>query len=115
MATFRQVDVVARVGGEEFAVLLPSCDLDGALAVAERLRALVARQAVAFEDARIEYTISAGVAACDGEALNLETLMKRADRALYVAKAGGRNRVEHWSPSVDAELGQPEGLQHANR
>src|SRR5206468_8799218 len=64
-ATFRLVDVVARVGGEEFAVLLPSCGLDGALAVAERLRALVMRQSVAFDDARVEYTISAGVAACE--------------------------------------------------
>jgi len=114
-ATFRLVDVVARVGGEEFAVLLPSCSLDGALAVAERLRTLVMRQSVAFDDARIEYTISAGVAACDGESLSLETLMKRADQALYAAKAGGRNRVEHWSPLAAAALDQPEGLLHAVR
>jgi diguanylate cyclase (GGDEF)-like protein/PAS domain S-box-containing protein len=114
-ATFRQVDVVARVGGEEFAVLLPSCALDGALAVAERLRTLVMRQAVAFDGAAIDYTISAGVAACDGEALNLETLMKRADQALYAAKAGGRNRVEHWSPGLADAVGQPEGRVHADR
>jgi diguanylate cyclase (GGDEF)-like protein/PAS domain S-box-containing protein len=114
-ATFRQVDVVARVGGEEFAVLLPSCDMDGALAVAERMRTLVARQAVAFEDAHIEYTVSAGVAACDGDALNLETLMKRADQALYAAKAGGRNRVERWTPTLAAALDQPQEVRHASR
>lgn len=100
-ATFRQVDVVARVGGEEFAVLLPSSDLEGALAVAERLRALVAAGPVPFEGVRIPCTISAGVAVCDGEKLGLEALMKRADEALYAAKAGGRNRVECWRPATD--------------
>ena len=104
-ATFRQVDVVARVGGEEFAVLLPSSDLEGALAVAERLRALVAGSLVPFDGAHIPYTISAGVAVCDGEKLGLEALMKRADGALYAAKAGGRNRVERWRPAFDETAG----------
>lgn len=101
-STFRQVDVVARVGGEEFAVLLPSCGLEDALSVAERLRAQVARQSLGFDGAHIEYTISAGVAACEGESLDLETLMKRADQALYAAKAGGRNRVQRWAPGLGA-------------
>ena len=87
----------------------------GALAVAERLRALVKRQAVAFEGAQIEYTVSAGVAACDGEALNLEQLMKRADQALYAAKAGGRNRVERWSPRLDAKADPAQRPCHADR
>jgi diguanylate cyclase (GGDEF)-like protein/PAS domain S-box-containing protein len=95
--TFRQVDVVARIGGEEFAVLLPSSTMDGALAVAERLRQLVASQAVPFEGKQIEYTISAGIAASTGEPVTLETLMKQADQALYAAKGNGRNRVETWS------------------
>jgi diguanylate cyclase (GGDEF)-like protein/PAS domain S-box-containing protein len=93
-ATFRQVDVVARVGGEEFAVLLPSTGLDAAVAVAERLRGLVAGRPVAYDGALIGLTISAGVAVCDGEALGLDGLMKRADQALYAAKAAGRDRVE---------------------
>jgi diguanylate cyclase (GGDEF)-like protein/PAS domain S-box-containing protein len=94
--TFRQVDVVARIGGEEFAVLLPSSTLAGAAAVAERLRQLVAAQAVPFEGKQIGYTVSAGVAASAGEAVTLEILMKQADQALYAAKANGRNRVETW-------------------
>jgi diguanylate cyclase (GGDEF)-like protein/PAS domain S-box-containing protein len=102
-ATFRQVDVVARVGGEEFAVLLPSSSLDGAAAVAERLRQLVASSPVAFDGTDIACTISAGVAACDGEALGLDVLMRRADQALYAAKAGGRNRVERWTPALDGD------------
>jgi diguanylate cyclase (GGDEF)-like protein/PAS domain S-box-containing protein len=101
--TFRQVDVVARVGGEEFAVLLPSSTLEGAAAVAERLRQLVAEQPATFEGERIAFTISAGVvAAVEGEPLDLDTLMKRADQALYAAKAGGRNRVECWNGATDA-------------
>ncbi len=103
-ATFRQVDVVARVGGEEFAVLLPSSGLDAAVAVAERLRGLVAGRPVAYDGALIACTISAGVAVCDGEALGLDGLMKRADRALYAAKAAGRDRVERWRPALDDEV-----------
>jgi diguanylate cyclase (GGDEF)-like protein/PAS domain S-box-containing protein len=105
-ATFRQVDVVARVGGEEFAVLLPSTGLDAAAAVAERLRALVAGGSVEFEGARIALTISAGVAVCDGEALGLDGLMQRADQALYAAKAAGRDRVERWRAAPDGEAGR---------
>jgi len=107
VATFRQVDVVARVGGEEFAVLLPSSTGDGALAVAERLRQLVAQQAILFEGGRIELTISAGVAASDGVNLDLDTLMKRADQALYAAKANGRNRIECWTPALAAPVETP--------
>ena len=103
-ATFRQVDVVARVGGEEFAVLLPSSDLDAAVAVAERLRRLVASRPVAYDGAHIACTISAGVAVCDGEALGLDGLMKRADQALYAAKAAGRDRVERWRPALAGEV-----------
>ena len=99
-ATFRQVDVVARVGGEEFAVLLPSSTLDGALAVGERLRQLVAARPLLVDGMAIDITVSAGIAASDGvdENLHLDALMKRADQALYAAKAAGRNRIERWTP-----------------
>jgi len=102
-ATFRQVDVVARVGGEEFAVLLPSSTLDGAAAVAERLRQVVQTQVVAFEGEQIAFTVSAGVAASDGGDLDLDMLMKRADQALYAAKSGGRNRIECWTPTLSEQ------------
>jgi diguanylate cyclase (GGDEF)-like protein/PAS domain S-box-containing protein len=101
--TFRQVDVVARVGGEEFAVLLPSSSLEGAAVVAERLRQLVASQPAICDGVPVAYTVSAGIAAIDaGETLDLDTLIKRADLALYAAKAAGRNRVECWSGERDA-------------
>jgi diguanylate cyclase (GGDEF)-like protein/PAS domain S-box-containing protein len=106
-ATFRQVDVVARIGGEEFAVLLPSSSLEGAAAVAERLRRLVAAQEVSFDGARIALTVSAGVATSDGQQLDLDTLMQRADQALYAAKAGGRNRIACWTPALSASSPEP--------
>lgn len=112
--TFRQVDIVARVGGEEFAVLLPSTTLEGALVVAERLRQLVARQLTSFEDAQIEYTVSAGVVASDGETLTLDTLIKRADQALYAAKGQGRNRVVSWSAASNFDTDSTAGIRDAN-
>jgi diguanylate cyclase (GGDEF)-like protein len=76
----RRSDLLARYGGEEFAVLLPDCGLDDAMEIAERLRT-----------AQPEGTCSLGVAAWDGREEDAQ-LVARADRALYAAKAGGRNR-----------------------
>jgi diguanylate cyclase (GGDEF)-like protein/PAS domain S-box-containing protein len=100
--TFRDVDVVARIGGEEFAVLLPSTGLAGAAAVAERVRALVAASSVSVDGASIRYTVSAGVTEMDDSAGALDGLLKRADQALYTAKAMGRNRIHCWSPATAA-------------
>jgi diguanylate cyclase (GGDEF)-like protein/PAS domain S-box-containing protein len=97
-AAFRQVDVVARVGGEEFAVLLPSTGPQGALAVADRLRRTIESHPVQVDGATIHYTISGGIAAMSDTLECLDTLLKRADRALYAAKAAGRNRIECWAP-----------------
>ncbi|WP_426195801.1 sensor domain-containing diguanylate cyclase [Massilia sp. DWR3-1-1] len=103
--TFRDIDIVARVGGEEFAVLLPSTGLAGAAELAERLRLLVEQAAVRVDGANIDYTVSAGVAVLDANVTDLEGLMKRADQALYAAKAGGRNRVECWREALPAQAG----------
>ena len=100
--TFREVDVVARIGGEEFAVLLPSTDLPRAAVVAERLRSLVAAHVVHFDGHRIHYTVSLGVASLDDGDGGIDLLLKRADQALYAAKRAGRNRVERWRPGLAA-------------
>jgi diguanylate cyclase (GGDEF)-like protein/PAS domain S-box-containing protein len=97
-AGFREVDVVARVGGEEFAVLLPSTGLEGAVAVANRLLAAVAARSVEVDGVRIPYCVSGGVATMDDSVSGLDALMKRADEALYAAKHAGRNRIARWLP-----------------
>jgi diguanylate cyclase (GGDEF)-like protein len=85
----RVVDVPARIGGEEFAVLLPSTDATAALVAAERLRLRVA----ASGNSETPITISIGITELrDDESLT--TAMARADRALYAAKEAGRNRIE---------------------
>ena len=94
---FRPVDTVARIGGEEFAVLLPSTVLEEAHAAAERLRAAVERRRVEVDGVLIAYTISGGAASMDDATGGLDEWMKRADRALYAAKAAGRNRIESGS------------------
>jgi diguanylate cyclase len=76
----RKTDLLARYGGEEFAVLLPDCELESAMEIAERLRT-----------AQPEGTCSLGVAGWDGRE-DAAALVDRADRALYAAKQGGRNR-----------------------
>ncbi len=90
--TLRGSDISARLGGEEFVVLLPETTLEGALAVTERLRERVGRAEVPIGDGRLaKITVSAGIA----ELLpteGLDALLKRADDALYLAKERGRNR-----------------------
>jgi len=101
-ATFRSMDVVARIGGEEFAVLLPDTSLDGACVVASRVCQRIAEHAVEVDGTSIRYTVSAGVATMDDTVAGVAELLKRADTAMYAAKAQGRNRVERWLPALAA-------------
>jgi two-component system, cell cycle response regulator len=87
----RREDVVGRWGGEEFVVALPETTPDGAAAVAESLRSAIAQTAIAAEASVLDVTVSIGVAAWTGQ--EIEDLIERADRALYAAKAAGRDRV----------------------
>jgi diguanylate cyclase (GGDEF)-like protein len=89
----RGSDIVGRIGGEEFALLLPETDMLQACVVAERVRiALIARPFIA-EDAPVTLTVSIGVAAATLGMSGPGALMKAGDQALYAAKAQGRNRV----------------------
>ena len=90
--TLRVSDFVARAGGEEFVVLLPDTGLDGAFVVAENLRAALQAMVVPGLDGPV--TGSFGVAVHPEDAADGETLLRRADAALYLAKRNGRNRVE---------------------
>jgi diguanylate cyclase (GGDEF)-like protein len=103
----RQGDVLGRVGGEEFLVLLPDTGIDDALALAERLRAAVAQLQVVLDGEPLAATISIGVAVREAADTAPGTLVRRADRALYAAKNAGRNRVAtlEGAPPVPAREG----------
>jgi diguanylate cyclase (GGDEF)-like protein/PAS domain S-box-containing protein len=90
---FRQSDIIGRIGGEEFGVILVECDLQHAEIVAERLRQRVASEVFEYENIDIRCTISLGIAACTGNTEDIDSLMKRADIELYRAKNSGRNCV----------------------
>jgi diguanylate cyclase (GGDEF)-like protein len=93
--TLRDIDFIARVGGEEFVAILIDSDLPQAADAAERLRAKVSDSPVLLnEGAPKTITISLGVAALTNTDLHGESLLHRADQALYAAKRNGRNRVE---------------------
>jgi len=92
--TLRESDVLARYGGEEFVVLLPETPREGAEAVMARLCERVARANIVLEDGReVRVTVSIGLSALTDDDEDVETVLKRADEALYAAKRGGRNRV----------------------
>jgi diguanylate cyclase (GGDEF)-like protein len=86
----REYDVAARFGGDEFCVLLPETDFDGAMVVAERVRALV-EEATAHE--AVAVTVSIGVVSHHGAGVSAQELLAVADQAAYQAKASGRNAI----------------------
>jgi two-component system cell cycle response regulator len=87
------VDLIGRYGGEELIILMPETDRETAMHVAERLRSIVGSKPIKLMDKEIAVTTSIGVATQDEHTLDLETLIARADQALYIAKHKGRNRV----------------------
>ena len=87
------LDVAGRVGGEEFAIVMPGTGLEGASGFAERLRAAISEAAIAVEDEPVQMTASFGVAAYEASDGTIADVFKRADDALYKAKAAGRNKV----------------------
>ncbi|MCU0648812.1 MAG: diguanylate cyclase [Gemmatimonadaceae bacterium] len=89
----RQVDVVGRVGGEEFAVLLPSTDLSGGLVLAERIRERMQRHVFGGDHAGVRCTLSLGVAELTPETAAIDDLLRLAELAVQRAKQAGRNLV----------------------
>ncbi|QPK65194.1 diguanylate cyclase [Methylomonas sp. LL1] len=99
--TLREVDIIGRLGGEEFAVILPETDVGEAREAAERLRLAAADTIMQSEaGALLRVTVSIGVAPLTGEPTDIETLLKQADDALYLAKNSGRNQVRMASETV---------------
>lgn len=104
LQTVRDMDIVARIGGEEFAILLPSTPVAEARILAERIRERVSIQAVEVDDATIRYTVSIGISTMHEGLAGMDRLLKIADDALYVAKKNGRNRVE---TALQADTAKP--------
>ncbi len=90
----RKVDTLGRLGGEEFAILLPDTDLPGAQFVAERLRQRLEASAFLSKGQPVALTVSVGIGLIDSADHSVEAVLARCDQALYVAKRKGRNRVE---------------------
>ena len=89
----RETDLLGRVGGDEFAVLVPETDLQGACEVAERLRLAIEKQRASDGQEAVQYTLSLGVATLAPGDTSMDTAFQRADCALYASKLDGRNRV----------------------
>src|SRR5262249_21064445 len=91
--TVRKIDVVARYGGEEFAVVMEGADAVGAQQLAERIRMDVGRQSFPSDQGAFHVTLSLGIAGVPADAQDKQSLIERADQALYFAKHNGRNRT----------------------
>ena len=92
-ASLRQEDVAARLGGEEFGVILHTAHRDEAACVAEKIRARIAGEGIEANGKIVRVTVSIGVASSSDCEATARALFETADRALYRAKQGGRNRV----------------------
>jgi diguanylate cyclase (GGDEF)-like protein len=92
-ANLRSTDIIGRLGGEEFAAVLPNMNADEALAAADRVRRAFVEAAKEIDGHPVMGTLSAGIAITTDATSTVDALLARADEALYAAKAGGRNRV----------------------
>jgi diguanylate cyclase (GGDEF)-like protein len=110
-SSVRTTDMAARLGGEEFVVIAPHCDVQGAFKTAERFREQLAAMPLTIGSDLIPVTTSIGVASWpEDPVVSAADLLARADRALYQVKAAGRNAVGHWSPGEKAGSLCPAGL-----
>ena len=100
----RKSDIVGRIGGEEFTVLLPETTLSRARTVAERIRRRVEGLTLMADGRPVSVTVSIGVAEALTSMSGIDALMKAADAALYQAKEGGRNRTQCWLPPAPPKL-----------
>ena len=92
--TIREIDITARIGGEEFAFILPETDADEAAQLAERLRSNIQNMSIEHNGNTLNITASFGVSVSKATEQTLESLLTQADDALYIAKKKGRNQIK---------------------
>lgn len=102
----RTSDIVGRYGGEEFGIILPATELEGARVFAERLRQSIAEAPVAYKDSSIAVSVSMGLIQYSSATPTYESMINGADMALYASKKGGRNRVTCYAPEMEADPGR---------
>lgn len=113
-AETRLIDTAARIGGEEFAILLPGTGLVRACKLLERIQAAVVGTRIHCGEAVLSVTMSMGVASYRGRHVpDASLLMEEADQAMYRAKRAGKNRIEA-APILDLDLGEDRSLVHQN-
>jgi two-component system, cell cycle response regulator len=98
--TSRTIDLPARLGGEEFAILLPGANKNDAMAMAERLRQQVANTVIPYKKGEVRITISIGGAALSADDVGGDAVLNHADTALYQAKDAGRNQSRWFNPKI---------------
>jgi diguanylate cyclase (GGDEF)-like protein len=113
LSELRPSDYVGRIGGEEFAIVLPNTPLTDSLEMAERLRRATQEATISSSSGDIKLTVSIGVAQLGPNAKTIEDLLRNADVALYEAKARGRNRTIGYSQG-DAIGTETPGLRAAS-
>ena len=101
----RKIDIPARYGGDEFAVILPNTDKAGSIAVAEKIRSRLRRVTIKVDSREVAVTFSIGIATYPNSANSKELLVEKADRALYESKNQGKNRITHYENISLEELG----------
>jgi diguanylate cyclase (GGDEF)-like protein len=99
----RDSDIIGRIGGEEFAVMLPETDVAQALIVAERIRQWVESHPITLNNTKVPLTISIGIASAGVSMSGIDALMRASDAALYKAKSQGRNQIAHFTAELLAE------------
>jgi diguanylate cyclase (GGDEF)-like protein/PAS domain S-box-containing protein len=100
-SALRRTDIIGRLGGEEFAILLPGDGINGANELAERLRQLVESSPVRVDDTYVQITVSIGITELYPQDVSTDAPLRRSDEALYAAKQAGRNRTEIYSSQWD--------------
>jgi diguanylate cyclase (GGDEF)-like protein len=113
----RENELVGRYGGEEFIMVMPNVDRDGALMAAERIRTLIADTPFEHADKQPSgsVTVSGGVAVWPMDGDDVETLLRHADDALYAAKHAGRNQVHAWAPAGIGDASEPARIERVVR